>query len=332
MLQVFEQAAEGRDALLALVGGASGYIQMDATLLRNSSFGAELLGHLLERCAKGLRLLLFAPPLPTALLKVKLALLRNEGATVKTLSPPRGTLQRQLLVADGLRAWWGPDLPAADTLERGPHLYIEGPVVLQLQQMFVQTRPPSGLGRRTANIDDVLSEGSAHDLQLVTDSGRDSLLVGAIEAARRRVVIGLAQRPPAREVMDVLSSASKRGVKVSVLLQHGQEQEWRWHQCCNALLHAGAWVYHGGGPLVFAPHCTVDDAWSCLTQGGGDSTNASSLVVQGEAFAEALDAACQDSLERATLLDARKLPDDRLVHQFMRVASELSSLLGVRAG
>jgi hypothetical protein len=277
--------------------------------------------------------------MPTGLCTVKLDLLRHAGATVNTLPYSRGDPNRQLAVMDAQAAWFGPRSQTVDPGERGPHLCIQGPVVQQLLQLLGQPLAASNAGGRLAHAQNLPPRGSTDGLRMGLSpcawragTGRPlaSLLIRAIESARWLFFIAMAQRVPPQAVVDALVCASRRGVGVSVLLHHSSGQVWRWRQCCDELLRARAWVYHDDNRQAFSPHCTVDGMWSCIGLGGAHGGDSPCLVVQGEAFAETIGAACQATVERATLLDARTLPGDRLVHQLMRAASGAGALFGAR--
>jgi hypothetical protein len=159
-------------------------------------------------------------------------------------------------------------------------------------------------------------------------------LMGAIERARFHVFISMAQRVPSPELVRAVSSAASRGVNVSVLLQGSPSRNQRWRRCCSELLRARAWVYQGDSSLPFPPHCIVDGVWSCLALDAGTGWHsarvggASSLIVLGAEFAEALDAACQGTVARAVLLDAHALAEPRTLQRLVRTTTRVNGWFG----
>jgi cardiolipin synthase len=351
--QVFEQSAVGQKVLLDIVESATNHINLDAALLHAPGLGAKLLACLVEQFRKGVRLQVLAHAPKPGRPSVELSILRDAGATVNEIRPPRGpigwverrfsVLQRQLMVVDGQVAWCGPGVRTADLCTRGPHVCLQGPVVQRLQRMFLETWHASGSHTRLppANFFPPMTTSGSLRMGISLSSHPASphpldrcALIGAIERARFHVFICMAQRVPSRELVRAVSSAATRGVNVSVLLQGSPSLNRRWHRCCSELLRSRTWVYQGDSSLPFPPHCIVDGVWSCLAldaNTGWQSArvgDASSLIILGAEFAEALDAACQGTVARAALLDAHALAEPRTLQHLVRTTTRVHGWLG----
>ena len=168
-------------------------------------------------------------------------LLAKNGVQVARFLPPRAIPpevhinlrnHRKILITDGRVAFTGGmnigDRHLADCMNNpnrvvDTHFRMEGPVVRQLQQVFLEdwsfvTGHESG--RFPA---DGQEPGSAKCRTLVEGPDEDldkllAILVGAVSAARRQVAIMTPYFIPPRELVGALQAAALRGVEVTVIL------------------------------------------------------------------------------------------------------------------
>ena len=328
-----EVLADARAAPAALVDtliGAREHINLDAALLDATEPQDALLHRLVALCRQGVRVQVLAS---NPRQEAELGPLRRAGATVRTLMRPGGlggwveqrfqSMQRQLAVIDGRTAWCGPGSPSTSAAAQGPHLRIRGPIVQRVQRLFLDTwktaeprlptpppqhDPPIALaGRQRMGI--ATRAGSA---QPAPPFGCP--LIGAVETARFSVFITLARRAPSRRLVQSIAGAARRGINVSVLLQHGgAAHAWPWRACCAELMRAGAWLYQADGTRPLPPHSIVDGVWSSVAIDGGsgwhsgDVIDAAQLIVLDPVFASELDDVCQAAMAHALLLDAKSL-------------------------
>lgn len=320
-----------RAALIDTLLGARSHLQLDAALLAAIEPQDGLVSRLAALCRRGVRVQVLARTPREA---AELGPLRRAGATVRTRAPQRGlsgwvaqrygSMQRQLAVVDGRTAWSGPGFPdsGAGTQGQGPHLHVRGPIVQRLQRLYLDTWthaeprvpnpappvfPPIALaGRQRMGIN-----ARAGASQATPPFGCP--LLGAVEAARFSVFMVLTQRAPSRRLVQAIAGAARRGVNVSVLLQHGAPHAWRWRASCAELMRAGAWLYQADGTQPLAPHSIVDGVWSSVAIDSGTGWHsgnvmeAAQLIVLDPVFASELDNACQAAMAHALLLDAKSL-------------------------
>jgi cardiolipin synthase len=152
--EVFDQAEQTRDALLGIFGRALNHINLDAALLHTPGLCTDLVACLAEQCRKGVRVQVLAHAMESGEVSAALSELRDVGATVNGISPPRGvfgwighrvcSMQRQLAVVDGRVAWCGPGARAHSHGTYGPHLCVQGPIVQRLQRLFLEAWHASG--------------------------------------------------------------------------------------------------------------------------------------------------------------------------------------------
>src|SRR5262249_10162485 len=123
-------------------------------------------------------------------------------------------------------------------------------------------------------------------------------LISAIESAETRVRITNAYFVPARELMEALERAARRGVDVELVLP-SRSDNWlvmqAGHAYYEALLEAGVKIFERNHRLLHAKTATVDGVWSTIGSTNldwrslqhNDELNA---VVLGPDFAAEMDA------------------------------------------
>lgn len=175
---------------------------------------------------------------------------------------------------------------------RDTHLQIEGPVVGELQKMFLETwhkqRGAPLLGRDyfpapvTAGKDIVRAIGSTPDdpysLIYVT-------LISAIGNAEQSIQLTNAYFVPDAQLLRALIDAAGRGVAVTLILPGKSDSEivlqaGRAHYA--QLLRAGVRIYERRGALLHAKTALIDGVWSCV---GSANLDWRSLVDNDEVVA-----------------------------------------------
>ena len=210
---------------------------------------------------------------------------------------------RKVLVADGWTGFTGGmnigDRHLAADLDNPKrvvdvHFRLEGPVVSQLEQVFLQDwlfvsgedlaptavdrAPPGGAICRTA------VDGPDEDLdKLVT------ILRGAVSAARRKVAIMNPYFLPPLPLAGALESAALRGVEVTVILPELNNLpyvHWATRNMLWKLLGRGVRVYYQPPPFVHSKLFVVDDHY---TQIGSANLDPRSLRLNFELAVEVFD-------------------------------------------
>jgi len=200
-----------------------------------------------------------------------------------------------------------PDAPFRDRPWRDTQLRLEGPVVAQLQRLFLEQwarqRKESPLAG--AAYYPRLAPAGAEIVRAIAgspDDGVDALyvaLISAIENAETQVRITNAYFVPAQELREALETAARRGVDVRLVLPSRSDSWLVTHAArsyYDELLSAGVKIYEREGRILHAKTASIDGAWSTVGSTNldwisllhNDELNA---VVLGPDFAAAMDRA-----------------------------------------
>lgn len=331
--QVLADPGATRATLLEALARARDHVNLDATLLLIPGLRDDLTVALASLCRQRVRVQLLAS---TSLQEngcgLALESLRREGAVVRRLAPSRGVsgwmerrfqaMQRQMAVIDGRTAWLGPGFHPQRPVTEAPHVCVQGPIVQRMQRLFLATAtvPESTSSHVRAHHFPALALSGRQRMGMMAISPDEPLgaasgcpMIGALETARFSIFIALSRRPPSRLLRQSIAAAARRGVNVSVLLQHSAPHAWPWRAACVELMHAGAWLYQGDGVRTLPSHCIVDGVWSSVAIDGGlgwrsgGPTDAHQLLVIDADFASELDDVCQTAMSHALLLDMKAL-------------------------
>jgi cardiolipin synthase len=219
------------------------------------------------------------------------------------------------------------DPPFAERPWRDTQLRLEGPVVVQLQRMFLAQWAHQ---RKEAPLHGARYEPqvapAGHDIVRAIagspDDGADALyvaLLSAIENAETQVLITNAYFIPAEELRDALCRAARRGVDVRLILP-SRSDNWLVTQAGRSyyeeLLEAGVRIYEREGRLLHAKTAVIDGVWSTVGSTNldwrsllhNDELNA---VVLGPDFAAGMQGAFERDLadsKAVTLEEWRRRP------------------------
>ena len=223
---------------------------------------------------------------------------------------------------------------------RDTHMRLGGPVVLQLQQVFVEdwfyatgeelTRPeifprPEESGGVSAQ---VLPGGPSGDADVL-----HAMMFAAINEARDEVLLATSYFAPPASLVTALETAAYRGVKVRLLLAGRSAYQWTvWagRSYYDSLLKAGVEIYEYRGGLLHSKTLTIDGVWSLV---GTPNFDARSLFLNFEVavamydskIAAQLQDQFRDDLERAEKIEPDSWPGrpirKRLVENVCRLLS-----------
>lgn len=172
---------------------------------------------------------------------------------------------------------------------RDTHLRLRGPIVLQLQQVFVEdwyyatneelTQPelfprPDGDGTLSAQ---VVSGGPAGDVSVF-----HSLLFAAINEAREEISLATSYFVPPSSLVAALETASHRGVRIRLLIAGRAAFQWTvWagRSYYDSLLQAGIEIYEYREGLLHSKTLSIDGTWSLV---GTPNFDARSLFLNFE--------------------------------------------------
>jgi cardiolipin synthase A/B len=201
---------------------------------------------------------------------------------------------RKLLVADGRVALLGginissvysgsslagsrparPPLPGADLPWRDTHLQLEGPVVAELQKLFLQTWerqkgeplpsrdyfPP--LAPRGNEVVRAIGSSPEEPFSLIY-----ATLISAIRSAETEIWLANAYFVPDPQLLEALQQAAARGVDVRLLLPSRTDFWLVLHAgraSYDELLSAGVKIYERRDALLHAKTAVIDGVWSTV--------------------------------------------------------------------
>jgi cardiolipin synthase len=242
-VDVFDNGADGLDAMLAAIRTAKTRVHLETYILRSDTTGRRFLKELTQRAGDGAHVrLLFDALGSRSLDRRALEPLRRAGGQVAAFNPPSRWLphfaprrrdHRKILTVDGRVAFVGglnvgDEYAARDGAEpewRDAHLRLEGPAVRDLDAVFLESwfRADAGdlawdalLGQEAAPSAStrcaVLADGPAYRRRRMRE-----LLISALDEAERRVLLVSPYFVPGRRVLDALERAGERGIEIDLL-------------------------------------------------------------------------------------------------------------------
>jgi cardiolipin synthase len=309
VVPLFEaEAAEA--AVLRAIDAARDHLHLASALSAGPAALERLVDRLLARARAGVRinLLLGArdarSPWPEALAPLRragVALCADESGAARRLGVALGAGERhELLVVDGRLAFVDhvvADGPRASAAWQVAGLQVEGPVVAQLQSLFVErwrrvADRPLQPGRHFPPLPPL---GPQRVGLAAGDPGRGraplrQVLHGALLAAQRRIVLAVRDGDPGPELQAALEAAAARGVDVRLMRPAPAGRRW-------AVRPAPFTLHERPPSLGPTPSnlCVVDGLWCALgatrLDGRGWLHEASAaLVVLDEGLAARLEA------------------------------------------
>lgn len=328
-------------AMFAAIRSARDHINLESYIIEDDEIGREFSDLLLAQQRRGVQVNLIYDSFggintPKAFFER----LQESGINVLEFNPinplaARAPWQlnhrdhRKLLVVDGRMAFIGginisnvyssgsatrhPPRKAKGTVAwRDTDLQIEGPVVGELQKLFMETwakqhgKPLAG----RAYFPELTAQGK--DIVRAIGSTPDDpysliylTLVSAIGHAERQVHLTSAYFVPDSQLLKALTDAARRGVDVRLILPGHSDsalvfQAGRSHY--STLLKAGVKIFERRGALLHSKTALIDGVWSCVGSTNldwrsfvdNDEVNA---VILGRDFAQQMTAMITRDLE-----------------------------------
>jgi len=241
---------------------------------------------------------------------------------------------RKVLIVDGQTAFIGginissvnsagsaarrPAKTASKVTWRDTHIQIEGPVVGEVQKLFMQTwekQRGKPLAPR-AYFPELKAQGK--EIVRAIGSTPDDpycliylTLISAIGNAERQVYLTNAYFVPDPQLLKALIDAAGRGVDVRLLLPSHSDSELVFqagHSHYSNLLDGGVRIYERRGRLLHSKTAVIDGVWSTVGSANldwrsfldNDEVNA---VILGREFAQKMQAAFAADLESSEAID-----------------------------
>ena len=327
-------------AMFEAIDAARDHINLESYIVEADGPGEELARRLISKCSEGVKVNLLYDGFGSLLTAGRyFEMLREGGVRLCEYNPLKswGRIfsraahrrdHRKLLVVDGRVAFMGginisgvysagstlhsaaPAGTGSDTPWRDTHVRIEGPLVAQVQALFIAhwNKHAGQSIQRADYLPPAPPAGHMRGAVAACEAGRGRnsfyrALVRAVDAARHRVWITMAYFVPTRRLLRALVHAARRGVDVRLVLP-GESDAWaplhagRSHY--GRLMHAGVRIHERQGALLHAKTAVIDGVWGTV---GSANLDWRSVMHNAEANAIVLDAQFGARMEEMFLQD-----------------------------
>ncbi len=335
-------------AMFEAIDNASDHINLESYILEAQGPGEEFARRLIARVKAGVRVnVLYDSFGSIGTPESYFDHLRANGVNVAEYNPLRrlGNLlsralhlrdHRKLMVVDGRIGFIGGvnispvysagSSPLAALSGSGPadtgalkpgwrdtHVRVEGPIVAQLQRLFMRhwSKHSSIALRGTHYFPPLAPVGTQRVALAACDAGRRRnpfyrALLSALDASQQRVFLTTAYLVPTRRLMRSLVRAARRGVDVHLLLP-GVSDFWAPLQAGRShysrLLRAGVHLHELHDTLLHAKTCVIDGLWTTV---GSANLDWRSFLHNAEANLVVLDAGLAQEMEQVFQADVAR--------------------------
>ena len=348
-------------AMFAAIRQAQDHINLESYIFEDDEIGRQFADLLLEQQGRGVQVNLIYDSVGTFNTpKVFFERLRQGGVEVLEFNPINPLAaktpwlinnrdHRKLLLVDGRTAFLGGinissvyssgsaarratlKAPKDTVAWRDTDLQIEGPVVAELQKLFMETwekqrgKPLAAKAYfpelKPQGQDIVRAIGSTPDdpysLMYLT-------LISAIGNAEKQVYLTNAYFVPDPQLLNALMAAAARGVDVKLILPSHSDSEvvfqaGRAHY--STLLRAGVKIYERSGALLHSKTALIDGVWSTVGSTNLDwrsflDNDEINAVVIGREFAGKMQAMFAKDLEASEAIDLESWERRPLLFRF----------------
>ena len=347
-------------AMFAAIRNAQDHINLESYIVEDDEIGREFAGLLLEQQARGVQVNViydsvggFGTP------KAFFARLREGGIAVLEFNPVNPLAakgpwlinnrdHRKLLVVDGRTAFVGGinissvyssgsvlgssgDGAVSKIAWRDTHVQIDGPVVAELQKLFIGTWEKQRGDQLAAKNYFPALKASGNDIVRAIGSTPDDpyslmylTLISAIGNAEKQVYLTHAYFVPDVQLVKSMTDAAGRGVDVKLILPGHSDSSATYYagrSHYSTLLEGGVKIYERGGALLHSKTAVIDGVWSSVGSSNldwrsfldNDEVNA---VILGRDFAGQMQRVFATDLEKSTAVDLESWERRSLILRF----------------
>jgi cardiolipin synthase A/B len=335
------------EAMFAAISAATDHINMETYQIEDDQIGRQFADLLIKKQQQGVQVNLIYDSIGTLnLSRSYFERLRAAGIAVLEFNPVNPLEakkewsvnhrdHRKLLVVDGRIAFTGginisgvyssgsfarrrkPE-KAGPTKWRDTHVQIEGPVVAQFQQFFLDTwKRQQGAPLKPRQYFPALKPAGDDVVRAIGSRADDRYsliyvtLISAINSAESQVYLTNAYFVPDPQLLKALQDAVQRGVDVRLILPSHSDAApvlYAGRSHYSELLRAGVKIYERRGPVLHAKTALIDGVWSCIGSTNldwrsflhNDEINA---VVLGTGFGRQMQTMFNQDLSQSDLID-----------------------------
>jgi cardiolipin synthase len=321
-VELFAETTAAFAALQAALETAERSIHLEYYIWQPDRIGTKLRNLLISKARNGVAVRFLYDSLGSMRLTQKfLQPMRDAGIQIATFVPGQSFRERwsinlrshrKIVVIDGETGFTGGMNVGDEYLGRNPHfgywrdthLRLDGPTVLQLQEVFATDwfyatgeelngpeffPSPAEVGKVNAQ---VLASGPDDP-----DAIFHTVMFAAINQAQKQVLVSTSYFVPPPALFSALEAAALRGVRTRVLVS-GPVTYWTTYHACRSfydeLLRAGVEIYEYHRGQQHAKTLTVDGEWSIV---GTPNFDARSVFLNFEVAVALYDAGIAEQLE-----------------------------------
>jgi cardiolipin synthase len=218
-----------------------------------------------------------------------------------------------------------------DTAWRDTDLQIEGPVVGELQKLFLETWiKQHGKPLASRNYFPALAPIGKDIVRAIGSTPDDPYsliyltLISAIGNAEKQIQLTHAYFVPDQQLLQALIEAARRGVDVKLILPSHSDSAMVFHAGrahYSTLLKAGVKIYERRGALLHSKTALIDGVWSCVGSTNLDwrsflDNDEINAVVLGREFAVQMQVMFKADLDASELIDPEQWERRSLILRF----------------
>lgn len=326
-VQILTDAKKTFDEIKSAIAGARQSIHLEYYIWQPDRLGTEIRNLLIEKAHEGVVVRFLYDAIGSGRLTRRfLQPMRDAGIQVATFVPGQSRFERlsinlrshrKIVIVDGVVGFTGGMNVGDEYLGRDPffgiwrdtHLRLQGPAVLQLQDVFAADwRYATGHDLEASTFPAPLDVGN-HCAQIVAGGPDEvnevfhSLMFVAINRAQHQVTLATSYFVPTPALVSALECAALRGVRTRVMIS-GPKTYWATRHAARSyfdtLLAAGVEIYEYQIGQFHPKVLTVDQCWSLV---GTANFDARSLYLNFEVGAVLYDTSLSEELEHQFDLD-----------------------------